>query len=84
MSLGVAVGATVLHLATEFSGAHLLGRAAFIPTFLIVGLIPILAIAVFAQLSPNAGAEMSGHRRKVVEEAIDNLGEPAYSISRRV
>jgi EmrB/QacA subfamily drug resistance transporter len=84
MSLGVAVGATVLHLATEVSGAGGPTTASFVPTFLIVGVIPILAISVFAQLSPNAGAEMSGHgRKRIVEEAIDNLGEPAEAVRRR-
>ncbi len=83
MSIGVAVGATVLHLATEYSGATAPGPGAFMPTFLIVGLIPILAIAIFAQLSPNAGAEMSGHRRTAMDEAVDNLGETVPVASRR-
>ena len=42
-------------------------------------MIPILAIYFFAQLSPNAGDEMSGHRRKIVTDAMDNLGEPAQA-----
>jgi MFS family permease len=75
MSLGVAVGATVLHMSTELTGTPTPGPAAFAPTFLIVGLIPILAIAVFAQLAPNAGEEMSGHHRTAMNEAVDNLGE---------
>jgi Na+(H+)/acetate symporter ActP len=84
MSLGVAVGATVLHITTELGGASGPTAASFMPTFLIVGIIPITAIFVFMQLSPNAGAEMSGHRRKkIVEEAIDNLGEPAEAVRRR-
>jgi EmrB/QacA subfamily drug resistance transporter len=81
MSLGVAVGATVLHIVTELSGASGPTTASFVPTFLIVGAIPVLAIFVFIQLSPNAGAEMSGHgRRQVVQDAIDNLGEPAEAV----
>jgi MFS family permease len=83
MSLGVAVGATVLHLATELSGEASPGQAAFAPTLLIVGAIPIFAIYYFARLSPMAGAEMSGHRAKAVDEAIDNLGEPAHAELRR-
>ena len=59
MSLGVAVAATVLHLASVHSGAN--GpAAAFVPTFIIVGLIPVLAIVFFAQLRPGAGEEMTG------------------------
>jgi EmrB/QacA subfamily drug resistance transporter len=79
MSLGVAVGATVLHIATELGGGGTPTKAAFLPTLLFVGVIPILAIYFFAQLSPGAGEEMSGHRRKVVTEAMDNLGEPAQA-----
>jgi EmrB/QacA subfamily drug resistance transporter len=79
MSLGVAVGATVLHIATELSGGVSPGPAAFLPTLLFVGVIPITAIYFFAQLSPSAGEEMSGHRRKAVAEAMDNLGEPAQA-----
>lgn len=77
MSLGVAVGATVLHLATEFSGNSTPTAAAFTPTLMIVGAIPMLAIFIFAKLPANAAEEMSGHRRRAVNEAIDNLGESA-------
>jgi hypothetical protein len=79
MSIGVAVGATALHFATELSGGVSPGPAAFLPTLLFVGLIPILAIYFFAQLSPSAGDEVSGHRRKIVTDAMDNLGEPAQA-----
>jgi EmrB/QacA subfamily drug resistance transporter len=82
MSLGVAVGATALHIATELSGGGTPTRAAFLPTLLFVGMIPAFAIYFFAQLSPRAGEEMSGHRRHAVDEAVDNLGEPAQAIGR--
>jgi EmrB/QacA subfamily drug resistance transporter len=80
MSLGVAVGATALHIATVLSGGASPGPAAFMPTLLFVGMIPILAIYFFAQLPPNAGEEMSGHRLRSVAEAMDNLGEPAQAV----
>jgi EmrB/QacA subfamily drug resistance transporter len=83
MSLGVAVGATALHVATEVSGGKTPTQAAFMPTLLFVGMIPLFAIYFFAQLSPRAGAEMSGHGRRVVDEAVDNLGEPAQAVGRR-
>ncbi|MDB5392614.1 MAG: transporter [Rhodospirillales bacterium] len=76
MSLGVAVGATVLHIATELSGKTSPGPAAFVPTLLIVGAIPMIAIHYFARLSPSAGEEMSGHRRRAITEAMDNMSEP--------
>ncbi len=62
MSLGVAFGATVLHVVTRMSGADVLTVSDFIPTFVIIGLLPMLSIAVFRRLDPRAGAEMSGHR----------------------
>jgi EmrB/QacA subfamily drug resistance transporter len=80
MSLGVAVGATALHLATELSGEKTPGPAAFVPTLLFVGMIPVLAIYFFAQLSPRAGEELSGHHRKVLAEKVENLGDPAQAI----
>jgi EmrB/QacA subfamily drug resistance transporter len=82
MSLGVAVGATVLHIATGLSGETTPGPAAFMPTLLIVGAIPMIAIYYFARLSPSAGEEMSGHRRRNVNEAIDNLGEPSAELQK--
>jgi len=83
MSLGVATGATALHIATELSGGGVPSQAAFMPTLMFVGLIPVFAIYFFAQLSPRAGEEVSGYRRKTIEEAVENLGEPAQAVGRR-
>jgi hypothetical protein len=80
MSLGVAVGATALHIATGFSGGGTPNAAAFMPTLLFVGMIPIFATYFFAQLSAYAGEEMSGYRRKVGDEAVDNQGKPAQPV----
>jgi EmrB/QacA subfamily drug resistance transporter len=65
MSLGVAVAAMVLHFSGEIVGRGA-PAAAFAPTFLIIGIIPILAIAIFGQLRPGAGEELTG--RPVVPE----------------
>lgn len=75
MSLGVAVGATLLHFATAASGAAVPGPSAFGPTFLIVGLFPMASILVFAGLSPTAGAEMTGYRKGATTEPVLDLGE---------
>jgi hypothetical protein len=83
MSLGVATGATALHFATGLSGGNTPTQAAFMPTLLFVGVIPVFAVYFFAQLSPRAGEEVSGHRRKVVQEAVENLGEPAQAVGQR-
>jgi EmrB/QacA subfamily drug resistance transporter len=82
MSLGVAVGATVLHLATELSGKTSPDAAAFVPTLIIVGAIPMLAIFYFAKLPANAGEEMSGYRRARLDEAIDTLGDPGAELQK--
>ena len=79
MSMGVAVGATILHIVTELSGKTSPDAAAFGPTLVIVGAIPMLAIYYFARLSPTAGAEMSGHRRTETDEAIATLGQPGHA-----
>jgi hypothetical protein len=50
----------VLHFSGEILGPGAPASAAFAPTFLVIGLIPILAIAIFAQLKPGDGAEMTG------------------------
>ena len=68
MSLGVAVGATALHLFTGAQGGAL-GAASFVPTFIFIGLIPISAVAVFTRLPPGAGDEVSG-RRSAITEAV--------------
>lgn len=60
MSLGVAVGATILHLATRMGGTTGPDAASFIPTFLLVGAIPMLSIVIFARLPPGAAEEMTG------------------------
>ncbi len=65
MSLGVACGATILHIVTRLSGGAAPEANAFIPTFAIIALIPVLSVLVFAKLAPAAGSEMSGHRSPV-------------------
>jgi EmrB/QacA subfamily drug resistance transporter len=62
MSLGVAIGATALEIATRLTGTTTPTPTAFAPTFLVVGLIPILSALIFARLPGGAGEEMSGHR----------------------
>jgi EmrB/QacA subfamily drug resistance transporter len=76
MSLGVAVGATILHLVSQRMGVAISDPKAFMPTFVLVGLIPLISIFSFSRLSPTAGAEMSGHGRAKPPKQIDSLGEP--------
>ena len=60
LSLGVAVGATALHLAVQWSGGALT-PASFVPAFLTVGLMACVSSLPFWRLPPDAGDEISGH-----------------------
>jgi EmrB/QacA subfamily drug resistance transporter len=63
MSLGVAVGATILQIATHWAGQSAPSAAMFVPTFLLVGAIPMASILIFARLPPGAAEEMTGRPR---------------------
>jgi EmrB/QacA subfamily drug resistance transporter len=71
MSIGVALGATILHLATSFAGASAPGAAMFIPTFLAVGAIPITSIFIFLRLPRSAGAEMTPGRGRRAADPVE-------------
>jgi len=64
LSLGVAVGALVLHLTQAYSGSGALAPADFVPAFLTVGGMACLSALFYVPLSPDAGAEISGHRAR--------------------
>jgi len=61
MSLGVGVSALLLHVVQGVKGGPL-GAADFTPVFVINAAITLAAMAVFARLPVDAGAELSGHR----------------------
>lgn len=61
LSLGVAVGATALHLTTQWTGGPLTATD-FVPAFLTVGLMACASSLFFLRLPADAGAEISGHR----------------------
>ncbi|MBP2309097.1 DHA2 family efflux MFS transporter permease subunit [Azospirillum melinis] len=71
MSLGVAVGATTLHLTVQWSGT--LTPASFVPAFLTVGLMACASSLPFWRLPADAGDEISGHigRRSADKPAGD-------------
>jgi EmrB/QacA subfamily drug resistance transporter len=76
MSLGVAVGATILHIVTILSGASAPSAAMFVPTLLLVGAIPLAAIPVFVRLPVGAGEEMRGRDMAEVDKARQ-LSDPS-------
>jgi len=62
VSLGVAIGAMLLELAANPSGALTAGD--FHKTFLLMAIIPLAALPGFFLLKPEDGAEVSGHVRR--------------------
>lgn len=61
LTLGIAVGATALHLTVTWSGGPL-DAVAFVPAFTLVGLLACVSGLFFWRLPADAGAEISGHR----------------------
>src|SRR5215213_10484605 len=72
LSIGVAFGAFVLEMASTFDGTPGITAADFGPAFWAVATISALSGFVFTRLSPNAGAEMSGH--KIVKDRPPSTG----------
>ncbi|HEX7967039.1 MAG TPA: MFS transporter [Stellaceae bacterium] len=62
VSIGVGTGALLLHLTLVVQNRAALGAGDFAAAFLAVGLISLSSILFFLPLSPQAGAEVSGHR----------------------
>jgi EmrB/QacA subfamily drug resistance transporter len=62
LTLGITVGAAALELATASHGGPTVG--AFSVAFLVVAVFSLLACPLALRLRPDAGAEMSGHRRR--------------------
>ena len=61
LSLGVAVGAVMLHLAQAWSSAPQLTAGDFVPAFLAIGLLSALSGLLYLPLPASAGDEVSGH-----------------------
>ena len=68
LSLGVAVGALLLNLTRSWHGDSALGAGDFWPAFLAVGFLSMVSALSFLPLSPQAGAEMSGHKITAVDD----------------
>jgi hypothetical protein len=72
LSIGVAFGAFVLETASSLDGTPGITAADFGPAFWAVATISALSGFIFVRLSPNAGAEMSGHR--IVKDTPPSTG----------
>jgi EmrB/QacA subfamily drug resistance transporter len=62
MSIGVGIGALILHVTLVLRGGMTLSSSDFIPAFLIVGIISFSSVVQFLRLPPEAGVELSGRR----------------------
>jgi len=71
LSVGVGTGALLLHLTVATRGGGPIAAADFAPAFLIVGLLSAVSCLFHLPLAPDAGAEVSGQRRR--EAAAERL-----------
>lgn len=65
LSLGVAVGAMVLHISLGGRGAAHLSVHDFTPAFVVMGVLALMSSVLFIPLEYHAGNEVSGHRAGV-------------------
>ena len=65
LSLGVALGAMLLHMSLRASGSAHLSTHDFTPAFLVMGLLALLSSLLFVPLEYHAGDEVSGRQRGV-------------------
>jgi EmrB/QacA subfamily drug resistance transporter len=76
ISLGVSVGALMLHLSLHMRSAALLSADDFVPAFLLTGLLSLLSALLFIPMASHAGAELSGHANASMTPNIETTGEP--------
>jgi hypothetical protein len=65
LSLGVALGAMLLHMSLSASGSTQLSTHDFMPAFLVMGFLALLSSVLFLPLEYHAGDEVSGRQRGV-------------------
>ncbi len=70
-SVGVAVGAYALELASVLQGHATIVAEDFLPAFAVASLLSLSSLYFYRQLSPEAGAEMSGHGRHKMGKKTD-------------
>jgi EmrB/QacA subfamily drug resistance transporter len=65
LSLGVALGAMLLHMSLRASGSTQLSTHDFMPAFIVMGFLALLSSLFFVPLEYHAGDEVSGRQRGV-------------------
>lgn len=71
LGLGVTVGAFALQASNYIQGHREIVAGDFWPAFLVLGLIAASSAFAIAGLSPDAGAEMAGHRSQTEAESAE-------------
>jgi hypothetical protein len=65
LSLGVALGAMLLHISLVTSGSSHLTTSDFTPAFVVMGVLALASSLLFLPLEEHAGDEVSGRQRGV-------------------
>lgn len=65
LTVGVGIGAMVLHFTIAWSGNAVATASDFPPAFFLVGALAVLSVVFYLPLKANAGAEVTGHRRPI-------------------
>jgi EmrB/QacA subfamily drug resistance transporter len=69
LSLGVAIGAMLLHMSLRASDSTQLSTHDFTPAFLVMGLLALMSSLLFIPLEYHAGDEVSGRRVEIAHTA---------------
>ena len=76
LSLGVAIGAMLLHMSLKASGSAHLTTHDFTPAFVVMGVLALTSSLLFIPLEYHAGAEVSGRHSGVeLSHAVQTVPE---------
>lgn len=76
-SVGIATGASILHLMLTSRGSATLAASDFLPAFLVVGLISAVSSVVFTRLARNAGSALRGRRPQPIPASAEERRKAA-------
>jgi MFS family permease len=68
LSVGIGIGALLLHLVVDARGGVHLAAGDFAPAFFTVALVAALSVLAYVPLSPDAGAEVSGRTPLIAKQ----------------
>jgi EmrB/QacA subfamily drug resistance transporter len=76
LSVGVGIGAMVLHVTILLSGHDTIVASDFPPAFFLVGAVAMTSLFFYLPLPADAGAEVTGHRipRRMDDDAVEARG----------